>query len=89
MEKPWAKPFESREAAMKTLDQMGANFHVFYWIGLIFAVIGVIGDAAHVTLGLSSTIWLLLSIASFLAAIPMLVTWAVAMHLLSMHIQKA
>jgi hypothetical protein len=87
LERPWAKPFESREEAMKTLDQMGAMFHVCYWLGIIFAVIGVIGDAANITLGLSSTIWLLLAIISFLALIPMLVTWAVALHLLSMKIK--
>jgi ABC-type amino acid transport system permease subunit len=88
VEKPYEKPFETHEEMRKTLSTMGLGFHISYWLGIIFAVIGVIGDAANITLGLESTSWLLLSIVAFVAGVPMLVTWAVAMHLLGMKVEK-
>ena len=84
MEKPWAKPFKSRKELEDTLDPMGFSLHVTYFLGIIFAVLGVISDVVNITLALEPMNWLLLSIAAFLAGMPMLVTWAVAMHLLGL-----
>jgi hypothetical protein len=49
---------------------------------MIFAVIGLIAAAMNRALGLEPLYWFLLAIAAFLAGIPMLVTWALAMNLL-------
>lgn len=83
MEKPWEKPFETREELRNALSPMGLGFHICSWLGAIFVVLGVVGDALNITLGLESISWLLLGIATFLAGIPMLTTWALALHLLS------
>jgi hypothetical protein len=88
VEKPWEKPFQSRKELKQALNPMGFGFHISYWLGILFAIVGVIGDAVNITLGLESISWLLLSIAAFLAGIPMLTTWAVAQHLLGMKIEK-
>ena len=82
MEKPWAKPFKDREELKTTLDPMGRSFHICWLLGALFVVLGLIAGAIRSPLGLESTHWLLLSIATFLAGVPMLVTWALAMNLL-------
>ena len=79
---PWAEPFKNREELKKALDPMGRAFHICWLLGAAFAVLGVIGDAMNATLGLEPMIWVLLAIAAFLAGIPMLVTWALALRLL-------
>ena len=84
MEKPWEKPFENREEIMNTLGPMGLGFHICWWLGIVFVLMGVVSDAINMTIGLESISWLLLAIATFMAGIPMLLTWALAMHLLSM-----
>jgi hypothetical protein len=78
----WATPFKDREEARKTLNPMGLSFHICWFLGAIFAVLGLIAGAMNSAVGLEPVYWLLLAIAAFLAGIPMLVTWAVALHLL-------
>ncbi len=82
MEKRWEKPFKDREEARKALGPMGLSFHICWFLGCLFAVLGLIAAAADITLGLGTTAWLLLAIAAFLAGMPMLITWALAMRLL-------
>ena len=88
MEKPWAQPFKDRKELMKTLDSMGLSFHICWFLGAIFAVLGLIAGAMNTAIGLEPTYWLLLSIAAFLAGVPMLVTWALAMHLIGIEPKK-
>ena len=73
MEKLPERSLECLKEAMKSFDLLRTVVSICFFLGIIFAVIGVIGEAANFTLGLSSTIWLLLAIASFLAPIPVLV----------------
>ena len=79
---PWAQPFKDRKELNATLNSMGLSFHICWFLGAIFAILGLIAGAMNSALGLEPTHWLLLAIASFLAGIPMLVTWTLAMHLL-------
>ena len=79
---PWAQPFKDRKELKATLNSMGLSFHICWFLGAIFAILGLIAAAVNSAIGLEPTYWLLLAIAAFLAGIPMLVTWAVAMHLL-------
>jgi len=79
----WAQPFKDRKELKATLNPMGLQFHICWFLGAIFAVLGLIAAAMNSALGLEPIYWLLLAIAAFLAGIPMLVTWAVALHLLS------
>jgi hypothetical protein len=50
-------------------------------LGISFAVLGVIGDAMNIALGLEPTTWLLLSIVTCLVAIASWMAWALAVHL--------
>jgi hypothetical protein len=84
MSKPWEKPFENRGAMEKTLSPMGLMGHVTLFLGIIFAVLGIIADAANVALGLESTSWLLLAIVACVVGMPAWLTWGIAMHLLGM-----
>ncbi len=78
----WAQPFKSRKELLETVDSMGLAFHICWFLGAIFAILGIIAGAMNAVVGLGPVYWLLLSIAAFLAGIPMLVTWALAMKLL-------
>jgi hypothetical protein len=78
----WATPIKDREEARKTLNPMGLAFHICWFLGSIFAVLGLIAGAMNSAVGLEPIYWLLLAIAAFLAGIPMVATWALAMNLL-------
>jgi len=82
VEKPWAKPFKDREEARAALKPMGLAGHICFWLGIAFVVLGVVGGAMNIAIGLEATHWLLLAIAAFVAGMPAWLTWAVAMHLL-------
>jgi hypothetical protein len=52
------------------------------WIlGIIFAIVGIIGELLNATLGLVPMSWYLLSIAFFVASIPEYLGWVVAVYL--------
>lgn len=57
--------------------------HVCWYLAAIFAVLGVIGDAVNVTLGLEPTSWFLLAIALFAASVANFIGWAMALYLSS------
>ncbi len=82
MEKPWAKPFKDREEARAALNPMGLAGHICFWLGIAFAVLGVISGAMNIAIGLAAIHWLVLAIVAFMAGMPAWLTWAVALHLL-------
>jgi len=52
------------------------------WIlGIIFAIVGIIGELMETTLGLVPMSWYLLSIVFFVANIPEYLGWVVAVYL--------
>ena len=88
MSGPWAQPFKNRKEVKDTLNTMGLQFHICWFLGAILAIVGLIAAAMNNALGLEPIYWLLLAIAAFLAGIPMLVTWAVSIHLLGIESNK-
>ena len=60
---------------------MGLCAHVSWFLGAVFAVLGIIGDAANITLGLEPASWLLLAIVTFLAGMPFFMGVGVAWYL--------
>ena len=84
MKKPWEEPFKNREEMRAALSPMGLMGHVSLFLGIVFAVLGVIADAANATLGLEPTSWLLLAIVACVAGMPAWLTWGISMHLLGM-----
>ena len=84
MRKPWAEPFENREEMKSTLSPMGMAGHVCWFLGAVFAILGIIADVANTALGLEPISWLVLAIVVFVAGMPMWLTWGISMHLLGM-----
>ncbi|MBN2187652.1 MAG: hypothetical protein JW732_09450 [Dehalococcoidia bacterium] len=66
---------------MADVRVVGLWGHAGFFLGAIFAVLGIIGDAANVTLGLEPTSWLLLAIAVFVASIPFYMGLGLAWYL--------
>lgn len=54
---------------------------ICWFLGLIFAVLGVIAAAADITLGLGATNWLLLSIAAFASATANMIALAAGLNI--------
>jgi hypothetical protein len=76
-----ARRWEDREQLKSGMGANGLAGHVTFFLGFLFAVLGIIADAAGMKLGLSATSWLLLSIATFAAAVPPFIGWAIAWYL--------
>lgn len=66
MAKPAKRHWEDREHLVASLGSNGLWGHVCWFVGIVFAVVGVIGDAVNRTPGLEPTTWLLLAIFTFL-----------------------
>jgi hypothetical protein len=79
---PWEKPVKSREELRPIVRSFGLQAHICWWLGAVFAVLGIIAGAMNASLGLSSTGWLLLAIAVFVAGMPAWLTMTWARHLL-------
>jgi len=74
-------PFENREVVRTSLRWGGMSTHICWFLGAIFAVLGIIAGAMNTTLGLGATHWFLLSIALFAASITSNIGWAVSWYL--------
>jgi len=88
MEAPWKKPFKNREEARAALGPMGLMGHICTFLGMVFAILGIIAGAMNSVIGLAPIYWFLLAIATFLAGMPMWLTWALAMRLLGIESEK-
>ena len=62
--------------------------HIWWLLGIVFAVLGIIADAADITLGLTSMGWFLLAIVAFLAGMSYFIYWAVAIYLRTTEAKK-
>lgn len=75
------KPWKSREDVKKEIRLCGWAGGITEFVGLVFAVLGVIGDALNITLGLESMSWFLLAIVAALLSITPNMRQMVATHL--------
>ena len=57
-------------------------------LGLIFAVLGTIADAADCCLGLTAMAWFLLAIATFVVSLIWFLSWAVAVYVDALKAKK-
>ncbi|HEY96626.1 MAG TPA: hypothetical protein G4O16_00385 [Dehalococcoidia bacterium] len=60
---------------------MGVMGSITTWLGVIFALIGIIGDASDSVIGLYPTSWFLLAIASLIFGLSCWLGWAVGIYL--------
>jgi len=74
-------PFEDREVVRTSLRSGGLLTHICWFLGAIFAILGIIAGAMDTTLGLEATHWFLLSIALFAASIPQNIGFALSWYL--------
>ena len=76
-----AKHYEDREYMKASLGKGGMGAHVLWFLGLLFALLGIIADVANTSLGLSATSWFLLAIVIMLASITFFMGWMVSWYL--------
>ena len=77
------RDLEACEKVKGDVGKCDAMRSVCWTAGLVFAILGVIGDAANVTLVLESISWLLLAVAALIASILPSINWAMAWYLMS------
>jgi hypothetical protein len=73
--------WEDREQIKRGIGLQGLLGDVCFLLGVVFAVLGVIGDAVNVTLGLEPMSWFLLAIVACLASLAFFIGWAMGLYL--------
>jgi len=76
-----ARHWEDRKRIVASIGISGLCGHISFFLGVIFAVLGVIGDAANVSLGLEPMSWFLLAIVTSVLSIPWFIGLAMAWYL--------
>lgn len=76
------EPFKNREHARAEVRRCALFGDICQYLSILFAALGVIGDASNITLGLEPMSWLLLAIVAGLNAIIGHTHVVVAKHLL-------
>jgi len=76
------EPFKNREHVRAEVRRCALFGDVCQYLSILFAALGVIGDASNITLGLEPMSWLLLAIVAGLNAIIGHMHVVVAKHLL-------
>lgn len=78
-----ARHWENREYLKASIGKGGMLAHVLWFLGCLFALLGIIADCANGSLGLAATSWFLLAIFSMLMSVTFFVGWAVAWYLVT------
>jgi len=73
----WTGP----EFTKRNRGRMGIMGSVATWLGVVFAILGIIGGASNTVIGLYSTSWFLLAIASLIFSLGCWLGWAVGIYL--------
>ena len=76
-----ARHWEDREYLKASIGSQGWWGHFLWFLGLAFVLLGIIADAANVTLGLESISWFLMAIAAFLAGLPFYIGLGIGWYL--------
>ena len=77
MKEMWTGP----EFTKRNRGRMGIMGSVATWLGVAFAIVGIISEASLPLLGLYPTSWYLLAIASFVFSLGCWLGWAVGIYL--------
>jgi len=84
MKYPWA----DRERVRTSIRGGGLSTQICWWLGAIFAIIGIIGGAIDARIGLEAIHWFLLAIALFAASITANIGWAVSWYIETIEVKK-
>jgi hypothetical protein len=69
------------ETMKGAINSGGASGHFLWFLSIIFAVVGVVSDAANVKLGITATSWLLLAVVASAMSASAFIGWAVSWYL--------
>ena len=75
--KVWTAP----EFTKRNRGRMGIMGSIATWLGVAFAIVGIIGDVRLTVIGLYPTDWFLLAIASLIFSLCCRLGWAVGIYL--------
>ncbi len=75
--------WENREYLKASLGSSGMAAHICWFLGIVFAVLGIIADAANITPGLTSMGWFLLAIVTLMVSITMFFGMGLAWYLIT------
>ena len=70
-----------RKKVADSIGSGGAFGHFFWFLSIICAIIGIIGELGNWTLGLTAMSWFLLAIVLGILSISIFIGWAVAWYL--------
>ena len=73
--------YEGRKYLTDSIGKSGSWAHVFWFLTIIFAIIGIISDLADTDIGLAPMSQFLLSIVFGVLSIPFFIGWALAWYL--------
>jgi len=73
----WTGP----EFTKRHRGRMGIMGSIATWLGVAFAIVGIISDASRTLIGLYPTDWFLLAIASLIFSLGCWLGWAVGIYL--------
>ena len=82
------QPFKNREQAKAEIRKCALFGDICQYLSILFAALGVIGDASNITLGLEPMSWLLLAIVAGLNAIIGHMHVVAAKHLLGIEAES-
>jgi len=74
-------PWENRELVRTSIRAGGLSTKICWFLGAIFATIGIVGGAIDARIGLEAIHWFLLAIALFAASIIYSISSAVSWYL--------
>jgi hypothetical protein len=77
MKEMWTGP----EFTKRNRGRMGIIGSIATWLGVAFAIVGIISEASRTLLGLIPTSWYLIAIASFVFSLGCWLGWAVGIYL--------
>ena len=83
-----ARNWEDRERMVAGLGSEGLMGHVLGFLGVIFAIIGIVADAINTPIGLESLSWLVLAAVVLLLSVTFFIGWAVAWYLKTTEAKK-
>ena len=81
-------PWENRERVRTSIREGGLSTQICWWLGAIFAIIGIVSGAIDARIGLEAIHWFLLAIALFAASITANIGWAVSWYLETIEAKK-
>ena len=83
-----AQHWEDQEQLKANIPREERIGHILWLLGGIFAVLGIIGDAANLILGLEPMSWFLLAVAAYVASIAPFIEWGLAWYLKTRNLKQ-